>query len=203
MLKSATKLSYISPDIITLPDEMTCSPIRTSSFPWNIRCKLWNKLYTNKLHMLHLGKSTLAAPSISFHFCIGKSTSIFNYQLHAVSWTLGPSQNRDVFVPGKAGCLNAREHFFFWWRRVVAMRHGREKFKEGKLFPEAYLMNGVCGSASWPSTIYLRFGEGSSVALAIRHIFRHLSKDSGVCRLSGLCSLHLESTLPPWCSTML
>lgn len=35
--------------------------------------------------MLHFGKSTLAAPSISFHFCIGKSTSVFNYQLYMQS----------------------------------------------------------------------------------------------------------------------
>ena len=128
-------------DFLTFPQtsifcavKSSVSPARTACFLPDISYETRDALYTSKLPVLHFGKCTLAVPSISLHFSAGKSTSPFNYQLHAFSWTCGRSPNKDAFMPGKSGCLNGLEYFCFWWKRAVALSHGRERFKEGKLF---------------------------------------------------------------------
>lgn len=160
-------------------------PSRTASFPPDISYKVWNELHKNKSHMLHFGKSTLAVPLISFHCWVGKSSLIFNYQLHAIGWTSWPFQNRDAFMPGKVSSLNIWEYFCFWWKSLLSCVMGERHWKEGRLFPKACLMSALYGSI--PDHVpSVRFGMDSNVLLTIWRTLRCLNMDSGVCRLSRL-----------------
>ena len=167
------------------------SPARTACFLPDISYETWDALYTSKLPVLHFGKCTLAVPSISLHFSAGKSTSPFNYQLHAVSWTSGRSPNKDAFMPGKSGGLNGLEYFCFWWKRAVALSHGREDSKK-----ESCSVHGL--------RYHLRFGMGSPVAWAVQPVSGIWGRTWKFIAYPGFLNLRIPSLpLPVWCSTVL
>lgn len=150
--------------------------------------------------MRHLEKSTLAAPSISFHCCAGKSTLIFSYQLHAIIWTSEPPKIEIFCVREIRLFVNM---FTFDEEELLSCALGERVSKKESCSQKPIWWMGL-GLSFLTISHFSKVWCGEQCGVSNMAHLGIWARSLGFADHAGFFNLHISSLpLPLWCSTIL